>query len=40
VNNPDEEIEALNGLDASTTAVVDVSKFKTSATTYNAGLYY
>ncbi|PKV62580.1 YfhO family protein [Pontibacter ramchanderi] len=36
VNNPDEEIEALNGLDASTTAVVDVSKFKTSATSYNA----
>jgi hypothetical protein len=36
VNNPDEEIEALNGLDASSTAVVDVSKFKTAATTYNA----
>jgi hypothetical protein len=35
VNNPDEEIEALNGLDASETAVVDVSKFETSATTYN-----
>ncbi|PVY39319.1 YfhO family protein [Pontibacter virosus] len=36
VNSPDEEIEALNGLDASTTAVVDVSKFKTAATNYNA----
>ena len=36
VNNPDEEIEALNGLDAGTTAVVDVSKFKTAATTYDA----
>ena len=35
VNSPDEEIEALNTFDQYNDAVVDVSKFKTSATTYS-----
>ncbi|MFT2009160.1 YfhO family protein [Pontibacter sp. 13R65] len=36
VNNPDEEIEALNGLDASMTAIVDVSKFEVPQTEFNS----
>ncbi|WP_018479981.1 YfhO family protein [Pontibacter roseus] len=36
VNNPDEEIEALTDLDAGTTAVVDVSKFKVPAQDFSA----
>ncbi len=36
VNNPDEEIEALDGLDAATTAVVDVSKFDVPAKNFSS----
>ncbi|TXK33869.1 YfhO family protein [Pontibacter qinzhouensis] len=35
VNSPDEEIEALNGLDAGMTAIVDASKFEVPGTEFN-----
>lgn len=36
VNTPDEEIDAINGIDPGETAVVDVAKFPVSQTNYNA----
>ncbi|WP_187264547.1 YfhO family protein [Pontibacter beigongshangensis] len=37
VDSPDEEIASLTDLDASTTAVIDVSKFEVTDTTFNSG---